>query len=251
MLETVHKASQAILSIYENRDRFAIDFKQDDSPLTDADRASNDIICEQLAVLSSFPIISEESRQRPYSDRSTFEYCWMVDPLDGTKEFIKRNGEFTINIALIKGGEAILGMMHVPVTGSSYFAAKGDGAYRMQHGLKSQIHCRPFHPDAAQLGVVCSRSHLSEATQSYVDNYDDPELVPKGSALKFTVIAEGKADLYPRLGPTMEWDTAAAQVILEQAGGQVLDFVTRAPLQYNKEVLVNPHFVACGKGTLK
>jgi len=251
LLTIAKQASQSILSIYDDPDRFNVQIKKDDSPLTAADQASNDIICAGLQNIDAgIPIISEENKQIPFEERSTYNYCWMVDPLDGTKEFVKRNGEFTINIALIEDGAVVLGLMHIPVTAETYFASKGDQAHKERDGKREIIKCRTFDNQAKGLGMVCSRSHLSTATNDYVDKYHDPVLVPRGSALKFTVIAQGDADIYPRLGPTMEWDTAAAQIILESAGGQVLDFESRKPLRYNKENLLNPNFIAFGQGSL-
>ncbi len=251
LLELVKKASAAILDIYDDPTRFEVDFKSDDSPLTAADRASNDIICKGLqATFPEIPIISEENKQLPFEDRSKYDLCWLVDPLDGTKEFVKRNGEFTINIALVKQGKPILGVMHIPVLSDSFIASENNGSYKVSQGRWTQLSCRSFDASRTGLGIVCSRSHLSPATHDYLSKYPEHTLVPKGSALKFAVIAQGQADLYPRLGPTMEWDTAAAQVILEEAGGQVLDFERQTPLQYNKPDLLNPNFIACGNGTL-
>ena len=251
LIDIVQKASKAILKVYEDPTRFAVNYKEDNSPLTAADQASNLIICENLENLyPEIPIISEENRNVDYSERSGYDYCWMVDPLDGTKEFVKRNGEFTINIALIHQGESVLGIMHIPVTGVSFLASKGDTAYIWKDDHLSGIRCRSYDHTSIGLGLVCSRSHLNDATRSYVDQYEQPVMVPKGSALKFTVIAMGEADIYPRLGPTMEWDTAAAQIILESAGGKVLDFETRMPLRYNKPNLLNPNFIACGDGEI-
>ena len=251
LLSIAEEASKAILDIYNDPERFNVQLKNDDSPLTAADQASNEIICAGLQDINGdIPIISEENKQIPFEERSAYEYCWMVDPLDGTKEFVKRNGEFTINIALIKDSRAVLGLMHIPVAGASFYASMGDGAYKVHDGETSAIKCRPFDSQAKSLGMVCSRSHPNDRTLHYVEKYIDPILVPRGSALKFTAIAQGEADIYPRLGPTMEWDTAAAQIILESAGGQVLDFETRLPLRYNKENLLNPNFIAFGLGSL-
>lgn len=250
-MSIAEKASNAILDIYKDPDAFEVQSKKDDSPLTAADQASNDIICTGLHNLDAgIPIISEENRQIPFEERSNYSHCWMVDPLDGTKEFVKRNGEFTVNIALIENNRVVLGLMYIPVTGEAYYASRGEPAYKVIGGQSITIKCRTFDKNKKGLGMVCSRSHLSEATRDYVEKYNEPILVPRGSSLKFTVIAQGDADIYPRLGPTMEWDTAAAQIILECAGGQVLDFETNAPLQYNKEDLLNPNFIAFGAGTL-
>ena len=251
LLSTVREAGREIMHIYRDPARFEVEYKGDESPLTAADKAANRVICENLLRFdSSIPIVSEESRQLSYSERATFDRCWMVDPLDGTKEFIKRNGEFTVNIALIVGNESMLGIVYVPTTNEAYIAAKGEGAWRITEEGNVRLNCRSFARHATGLEVICSRSHLNDATKEYLKNYDDYQLIPKGSSLKFTLLAQGGADIYPRIGPTMEWDTAAAQVILEEAGGVLLDFEHRTPLRYNKAELLNPNFIAAGIGEL-
>lgn len=245
------EASEAIMEIYNQPHLFDIDLKADQSPLTAADKASNEIICRRLSELDpQLPIISEENKEITYSERSTYEYCWMVDPLDGTKEFIKRNGEFTINIALIHHNAPVAGLVYIPATGLSYFGAAGQGAYRIEKGVDLRLSCDPFVMDQAGIRVLTSRSHMSTATQAYVDKLNTPQLVARGSSLKFTVICEGQGDLYPRIGPTMEWDTAAAHIILQEAGGDIVEFATGKSLSYNKPSLLNPDFVAFGSGQL-
>ena len=239
------KAGDQIIEIYENASDIEIHKKADDSPLTKADKAANQVICEGLERLEHlFPIVSEENKEVPYDVRSKYEYYWLVDPLDGTKEFIKRNGEFTVNIALIHQQRPILGVVYVPVTQKMYWAAKEVGAFEQRGEESFQLKAQSFDMKEEGLKVVCSRSHLNEDTQAFVDNLNQPELVAKGSSLKFLILAEGEAHLYPRLAPTMEWDTAAAQIVLEEAGGKVIDNVTRESLKYNKENMRNPHFVA-------
>jgi 3'(2'), 5'-bisphosphate nucleotidase len=166
--------------------------------------------------------------------------------LDGTKEFIKRNGEFTVNIALVENGMPILGVVYTPVTEELFYAVKGSGAYRSHQGEETKLSVNKFSKTDAGLRLVCSRSHLNEETQTFVDQYTTPDLVSKGSSLKFMILAMGQADIYPRLAPTMEWDTCAAQIILEEAGGQVINNETKQPVHYNKENLLNPHFIAMG-----
>ncbi len=249
--EIALKASQAILEIYRDEDRFEVQHKADNSPLTAADQAANDLICRHLEKWWSFPIISEENKLIPYRDRRTYDYCWLVDPLDGTKEFINRNDEFTVNIALLRGTEPVAGMIHLPVTGETYFGAKDGGAVRISGGDEHPLQCRTFDHQATALNFLCSRSHLNDATRRYIERYDAPHFLPRGSSLKFLEIAKGNADIYPRLGPTMEWDTAAAQVILEEAGGHILEWETREPLHYNKQDLLNPNFIAFGVGAVK
>lgn len=248
--EVTHIAKEAgkvILKIYADAEGIEIDRKADNSPLTKADREANQVICDALVQLTpNIPIISEENKEIPYEERKQYAYAWLVDPLDGTKEFIKRNGEFTVNIALIHNQQIVLGVVYTPVTDEMYWAVKGEGAYKISDGNTMQLSAATFTMKDTGLGVVCSRSHLNEATQAFVDELDDPDRVPKGSSLKFLILAEGKAHLYPRLAPTMEWDTGAAQIVLEEAGGKVINHETNQPLRYNKENLRNPFFIGYG-----
>lgn len=242
------KAGAAILKIYENESDFNVEMKSDDSPLTKADRASNQVICDGLEKLSQvFPIVSEENKAIPYEERKDFDYYWLVDPLDGTKEFIKRNGEFTVNIALVHRQEPVFGVVYAPVLEEMYWAVKGQGAWMQKGEEKQQLSALSFTMSDPGLKVVCSRSHLNEGTQAFIDALVDPEKVSRGSSLKFLLMAKGDAHVYPRLGPTMEWDTGAAQIVLEEAGGKVIDEETKAPLRYNKENLLNPYFIAYGQ----
>lgn len=240
------RAGKIIMEVYNHEDLFVTE-KSDQSPLTLADKKSNDVICASLMNLNPvLPIISEENKTLPYEERKDYHYYWLVDPLDGTKEFIKRNGEFTVNIALVRENEVVMGVVYCPVTMDLYYGIHGEGAWVIQNGILSPLKVNTFTIKDKGLTVVCSRSHLNEETQSYIDDLDHPEKVSKGSSLKFLILAEGGADLYPRLAPTMEWDTAAAQIILEEAGGQVLNAETGKKLTYNKENLLNPHFYATG-----
>ncbi len=241
-------AGQAILDVYYETADVEIERKADDSPLTLADRRANKVICDGLEQLSTiFPIISEENKTIAYEDRKDYEFYWLVDPLDGTKEFIKRNGEFTVNIALVQGQRPVMGVVYAPDLDEMYWAAKDHGAYLHKDGVDTRLHANQFTLEEEGLRLVCSRSHLNDATQAFVDRFRNPELVASGSSLKFLLIASGKADIYPRLAPTMEWDTGAAQIVLEEAGGQVLNDEDQLPLRYNKENLLNPHFVAYGQ----
>lgn len=252
LYQIARDAGKAILEIYQDPTRFDVDYKSDKSPLTAADQAANEIIIKGLKALpDGFPIISEESKMLDYDVRREFEYCWLVDPLDGTKEFIKRNDEFTVNIALVKSGQSVVGLIYVPVTGACYFAAQDEGAWRLDCEPAIRLTCASFDITQSGLRVLCSRSHLSPATQDYVNQLNDPVLVPQGSALKFTVMAEAKGDIYPRIGPTMEWDTAAAHILLNEAGGEIIEFASGKPLRYNKESLLNPDFIAYGNGQLE
>ena len=241
------KAGHKIMEVYQDVDNFNVEIKGDDSPLTRADKEANKIICDGLEKLSiKYPIISEENKEIPYAERKDFEYVWMVDPLDGTKEFIKRNGEFTVNIALIHQNKSVAGVVYTPVTEELYYAVKGEGAWVEQAGSKKSLAATYYRSDEKALSIVCSRSHLNDETQQFIDDYNEPLKVAKGSSLKFLILASGEAQVYPRLAPTMEWDTAAAHIILEEAGGEILKAKDAQPMVYNKENLLNPHFVAYG-----
>lgn len=234
------EAGLAILDIYNRPGDWQVEIKGDDSPLTQADRVSNEIIVRQLP---EYPIISEENKEIPFAERQTYTRCWLVDPLDGTKEFIQRNGDFTVNIALVENGAPILGVVHIPATNETYWAVKGAGAFLEEAPLQAAT----FALTDPGLKVVASRSHSNPETEAFIAGLNQPELVSRGSALKFLLLASGQAHVYPRLAPTMEWDTGAAQIVLEEAGGAVLQATTGAPLQYNKENLLNPHFIAYGQ----
>lgn len=238
------EAGQRILDVYESE--FAVEHKDDKSPLTAADLAAHNAIVAGLAILTpDIPVLSEESAKIPFDVRSSWSRYWLVDPLDGTKEFIKRNGEFTVNIALIDNGSVTLGVVYVPVTKLSYYACAGGGAFKQATGQAAQP-IRVTAPAAAPLRVVGSRSHSGEATLRYLEKVGEHEMVSMGSSLKFCLVAEGKADVYPRLGLTSEWDTAAAQCVVEEAGGRVTG-LDMQPLRYNtKDILLNPHFFVFG-----
>lgn len=238
-------AGAAIMHIYEHED-FGVEHKADDSPLTKADKAANEVIVEGLAKLDfQAPVVSEELKEVPYSERKEYQQFWLVDPLDGTKEFIKRNGDFTVNIALIEHGFPVLGVVYIPVTDELFYAASGQGAW--QEGVETALQAATFSMKDTGLKVVASRSHLNEATQAFMEALDAPEIVSRGSSLKMIELAKSNAHVYPRLAPTMEWDTGAAQIVLEEAGGKMIDQETKERLAYNKEVLRNNHFIAYGK----
>ncbi|WP_353483023.1 3'(2'),5'-bisphosphate nucleotidase CysQ [Haliscomenobacter sp.] len=245
--QIARQAGATILDIYAQEADFQVEHKADSSPLTIADRRANAIICSALEALPvQFPIISEENQQIPYTERQHFTKAWLVDPLDGTKEFLKRNGDFTVNIALINAGEIELGVVYIPVFDEMYYATKGGGAFKEKNGMVQRLQALPFTMSDTGLKVISSRSHMNTETEAFIQQLDQPELVSRGSSLKFLLIALGQAQVYPRMAPTMEWDTGAAQIILEEAGGQVIDQNTNAPLRYNKENLLNPYFVAYG-----
>lgn len=249
MLDTLVSIAQdagaVILDIYADESRFQTELKDNQSPLTQADRAAHELISARLQALTpEIPILSEEGKDIPYSERAAWTRFWLVDPLDGTKEFLKRNGEFTVNIALIEQGRVVMGCVHVPVMNTTYFAAKGEGAFVLREGAEAvRIEAAPLDLQASGLRVVASRSHMTPEVEAYIAQFDSPSLVSMGSSLKLVLVAEGKADIYPRLGPTMEWDTAAAQIVVEEAGGTVINHETGAPLGYNKENLLNPYFI--------
>jgi len=247
VLPIARAAGAAILEVYEKSEGIIFTKKDDDSPLTEADKAANDVICAGLEKLPiQLPIVSEENKAIDYSERRNFTYSWLVDPLDGTKEFIKRNGDFTVNIALVHEQKVVLGVVYIPVTDERYWAAKDEGAWYVKGKQEEKLNAPAFDLKDKNLGLVCSRSHLNEETQAFLDKFDEPQTVSRGSSLKFLLLARGEAHIYPRLAPTMEWDTGAAQIVLEEAGGKIIDNETNAPLLYNKENLLNPFFVAYG-----
>ena len=261
------RAGEAILEVYKSD--FAVEQKDDKSPLTLADKRSNEIIenvLEQTVTVnnSTLPILSEEGKEISYEDRKKWEYFWLVDPLDGTKEFVKRNGEFTVNIALIHKHKPVLGIIYIPVKDVFYFAAINIGTYKLEGSeiltddlsieqLIDRSQKLPLDSnDKTTLTVIGSRSHTSDEFTEFVkrlnEKHENVVFISSGSSLKLCLVAEGKADVYPRFGPTMEWDTAAGQAIVEQAKGTVIDTQTNEPLSYNKSNLLNPFFIVSGQG---
>jgi len=275
-LITAKEAGRAIIEIYQSG--FDVQYKNDHSPLTIADKRSHEIIVAYLAnqtshPLGELPVLSEEGKKIPFKERSKWKYFWLVDPLDGTKEFVKRNGEFTVNIALINHSRPVLGVIFVPDKNVLYFAAENLGAYKCDRSdivelisetiavnkkaelfrtiidgsSKLPLYDSQSIPHDSQITIVGSRSHPTEELNEFVKTmrkkYDQVRFISAGSSLKLCMVAEGNADIYPRLGPTMEWDIAAGQAIVEQAHGSVLNSETDEPLQYNKENLLNPWFI--------
>ena len=235
-------AGAAIMAIYANP--VEVLSKPDASPLTEADLASHRIISEGLAnIAPGWPVLSEESPEIPFEQRKDWKIYWLIDPLDGTREFVNRNGEFTVNIALIEGGFPVLGVVYAPAIGRLYCAAKGSGSFLDAGGKVMPVRASGYKGGKAR--VVASRSHRGKKLDAFLEKTGDHECLSMGSSLKFCLVAEGAADLYPRLGPTMEWDTAAAQCIVEKAGGTVTDLAGNR-LGYNKPDLHNPEFVAAG-----
>lgn len=258
-IEASLKAGKAIMQVYDTV--FDVAYKDDKSPLTEADKQANDII-NSFLIPTNIPIISEENKQTDFSTRKTWERCWIVDPVDGTKEFVKRNGEFTVNIALVKNGKPQLGVIYVPATKELYYAIVGENkVYKMQLSSHDEAiedvfeKAKTIQPKAntsSTIQVVGSRSHMSQETEDFIEalksNGKSVEIVSKGSSLKFCLIAEGKADVYPRFAPTMEWDTAAGQAICNAVGVDVISNDTNEPLLYNKQNLLNPWFIVSKNG---
>ena len=258
-IQAAIEAGEAIMEIYQQD--FEVEYKSDDSPLTIADQKSNEVIMKHLQT-QRIPIISEENKQLEYSERKEWSRCWIVDPLDGTKEFIKKNGEFTVNIALIENQKVQLGVIYVPATKHLYFAD-------VEANLAEEIVLKTTEvsidyiiknssplkvEEAKSLRVVASRSHLNEATKNFMNrvkkNTDkEVEIVSKGSSLKFCLVASGQADIYPRFAPTMEWDTAAGQAICKAVGLQVIDQNTGQEMLYNRENLLNNYFMVSNQKT--
>jgi 3'(2'), 5'-bisphosphate nucleotidase len=264
VVEAALAAGQAILDVYESD--FAVEHKDDRSPLTQADRRAHEIIVAALAE-TGLPVLSEEGRSIPHTERKSWDTFWLVDPLDGTKEFIKRNGEFTVNLALVENQEPIMGVIYVPVADTLYFGTRTGGAYKVEHAHQSWQKDRlaEMPPEQAlthlmdqsvklprsdapsrPYTIVGSRSHSTPEVDRIVEEnrriHGAVDFISAGSSLKICMVAEGRADLYPRTGPTMEWDTGAGQAIAQAAGAEVVEFDSDKPLRYNKEDLLNPWF---------
>jgi 3'(2'), 5'-bisphosphate nucleotidase len=256
LLKIALEAGKEILEVYSQD--FDVQFKEDESPLTLADNRSHHTILKGLNTIApDIPILSEEGSNIPYSERHEWDQFWLVDPLDGTKEFVKRNGEFTVNIALIEGKYPTIGIIYAPVLDVFYYGRKGKGAYKIEGASKLNITNEkemiqksvklPSIKDHSITRIVASRSHMSEETEAFINELkakiDTVEVISSGSSLKFCLIAEGKADYYPRFSPTMEWDTAAGQAIVEAAGGNILRYEDSKRFHYNKENLLNGWFL--------
>lgn len=254
IINTISKAAQAMLEIYESGD-FGIEIKADNSPLTLADQAANKVIIETLEKME-YPILSEEGKSIEYKDRKHWDKFWLVDPLDGTKEFIKKNGEFTINIALIENGQATTGFVYAPILKDFYLGINKETALKFTLKAGDQIKEIPasavtikVQKPEKEIMVVASRSHFNKETEDFIKKlkktYSKVDFISKGSSLKLCMVAEDTAHIYPRFGPTMEWDTAAAHAVVTAAGGQVLTPEGKE-LLYNKENLLNPFFIVKG-----
>jgi 3'(2'), 5'-bisphosphate nucleotidase len=253
-IQAAHNAGKSIMNVYETD--FSVEHKKDESPLTLADSKAHDEIISKLKS-TGIPVLSEEGKEIPFEERKAWKRLWIVDPLDGTKEFVKRNGEFTVNIALIENNYPKLGVIYVPVTGHLYFGEVGDGAWFTDKvdnmaieswstllALSSSL--PRYEKPGNKIRVVASRSHMSPETESFIrekEKHSEVELVSMGSSLKICLVAEGKADIYPRFAPTMEWDTAAGQAIAEAAGKTFIDWNTGERMKYNRENLLNNWFL--------
>jgi len=250
-IEASIKAGKKILEIYTSDD-FIVEYKSDESPLTLADKSSDEIIKNALKA-SNIPVLSEEGNVLDYNKRKDLRHLWIVDPLDGTKEFIKKNNEFTVNIALIENSIPVIGVIYAPALNVLYFSERKLGAYKtlitaLDEFDNSKAFRLPLVEKSNEYKVLTSRSHLDDNTLDYIDNLKVNNLkvvsVPMGSSLKFCLLAEGLADCYPRFSPCMEWDTAAGQIICDEAGFKVIDLKTMKPIVYNRENLINNYFIA-------
>ena len=255
LIEISLEAGKEILDIYNTT--YEVEYKDDKSPLTLADKKSHEIIINNLKKLSNYPILSEEGKNIPYEERKNWEYFWLIDPLDGTKEFIKKNGEFTVNIALVHKGKPVLGIVFAPVKDILYYGSKELGAFKIENNRILNLNNINIEKSHKEITVVASKSHLNDKTKAFIENlknqYSNINLVSIGSSLKICLVAEKKADIYPRLAPTMEWDTAAAHAILSIVGGELVKYEKYSTpknlkelkeLEYNKENLLNPNFIA-------
>jgi len=240
IIEASRDAGIKILEVYNSED-FGVQTKKDDSPVTKADILAQKAINEKLKT-TDFPILGEEGKSIAYEERKDWETFWLVDPLDGTKEFLKKNGEFTVNIALIHKNEPVLGVVFAPTLDEIYFGGINHGAYK-DETMDREHKIKLVKNKTGVTRIATSRSHINEETRAYIQQFDDAKVVPMGSSLKFMLIADNEVDIYPRFGPTMEWDTGAAHAILKALDLEVINVETNKPLTYNKENLRNPNFI--------
>jgi 3'(2'), 5'-bisphosphate nucleotidase len=243
-INLIEMCDKTILDVY-NTD-FDKQYKDDNSPLTLADKKTNDIICKYLQFINrmlkmNILIISEEIKNKPYEDRKNYDWCWLVDPLDGTKEFVKKNGQFTCNIGLVHKGVPVFGIVSIPVTNEIYYGVEGLGSFKIENNetIKLSINEQPHNP----IKIVVSNSHMNNETEKFLKQYTKHDKINIGSSIKLLWVAENKADIYPRIAPTSEWDTCAAHAVVKYAGGKVLQYNSDKEVEYNKENLLNPYFV--------
>lgn len=242
VIKIADEASEKVLHIYQSD--FKVNYKEDHSPITAADIASHDIIVKGLRQISrDIPILSEEGAEIPWEERKKWRRFWLIDPIDGTKDFTQRTGEFTVNIAMIEDGEPVMGVVTAPALKEAFWGIKGEGAHMRDR--TGRVHRIRVAEPKDTLRVVASKNHLNEETRAFIETLGSHETVQAGSSLKFCRIAEGHADIYPRMGPTSEWDTAAAHAVLVAAGGKV-QTPEGQPLIYGKENILNPNFIAAG-----
>ncbi|MCK5640769.1 MAG: 3'(2'),5'-bisphosphate nucleotidase CysQ [Gammaproteobacteria bacterium] len=248
VIELAEQAGSKIMEFYKGE--YHVESKEDLTPLTDADLAAHTVIDNGLKALTpDIPVLSEESTEIPFSERANWLRYWLVDPLDGTREFIKHNGEFTVNIAFIDNHKVILGVVYAPALGVCYYATEGQGAHKCENGGAPE-RIKVQSSISGKVTIAGSRSHRGASLDSFLSRLGEHEFTPMGSSLKSCLVAEGKADIYPRLGPTSEWDTAAAQCVVEEAGGHITDTQMQA-LRYNtKELLLNPYFFVFGDNSI-
>ena len=242
VIKIADEASEKVLHIYQSD--FKVNYKEDHSPITAADIASHDIIVKGLRQISrDIPVLSEEGAEIPWEERKKWRRFWLIDPIDGTKDFTQRTGEFTVNIAMIEDGEPVMGVVTAPALKEAFWGIKGEGAHMRDR--TGRVHRIRVAEPKDTLRVVASKNHLNEETRAFIEALGSHETVQAGSSLKFCRIAEGHADIYPRMGPTSEWDTAAAHAVLVAAGGKV-QTPEGHPLVYGKENILNPNFIAAG-----
>lgn len=251
-IEFIQLCNQAVMKIYDTS--FNVYFKEDKSPLTIADEEVNLMICDFLKSINNkyekdILIISEENKKIDYNNRRNYDYAWIVDPIDGTKEFVKKNGEFTINIGLIFKNTPVFGIVSVPVTGDIYYGIDGVGSYKLSKNNTTQLIVSPKDFNDSNIRITVSNSHLNNKTSEFISKFNNPELVRVGSSIKLLYIAENKADIYPRIAPTSEWDTCAAHAVVKFAGGRVVIYQENKSYDeldeviYNKSNLLNPYFI--------
>lgn len=249
-IKLIKNCHEKILNIYNND--FNIKYKEDKSPLTNADLESNKLICDYLNLLNknlkeevneNFCIISEENKNDEYKFRKDIKYTWLVDPIDGTKEFLKKNGQFTVNIGLCKYGIPIFGIVSIPVSGEIYYGIEGLGSFKFENNEEKKLEINKKDLTTEGLNIVASSSHMNEDTKNYIEKFKKPNLINIGSSIKLLYVAENKADVYPRYAPTSEWDTCAAHAVVKYAGGKVINIYDEKELKYNKENILNPYFL--------
>lgn len=242
-INLIKECNNIVINIY-NTD-FNVISKEDESPLTLADKECNDHICNYLKNIkvNNSGIISEEIKNDNYNKRKNLEWSWLIDPLDGTKEFVKKNGQFTVNIGLCQNGIPVFGIVSIPVSGEIYYGIKDVGSFKLVDNKLIKLQIKEKDLSKEGLKIVASASHLNEETKKYIDNFKNPVIVNTGSSIKLLWVAENKADIYPRIAPTSEWDTCAAHAVVKYAGGKVLQYDTDDEVIYNKENLLNPYFI--------